>query len=90
MGIIKFPPGVNKVNKLTCAICGRKISPAEATIGPANSEGNPTLLCNGHLWGGLSFIDQMADYMAKERSRYLGGNDVMDFSGDGQDAWLVY
>jgi hypothetical protein len=92
MSILKFPNNTAMPDKTSCALCARRISLEEATIGPISADGGVTLMCSGHLWDGLNFIDRLADYMAEEREKYFraNGNNVMRFGGGGQDAWFVY
>lgn len=92
MSILKLPTDSAVPTEVICGLCTRHISPDCATFGPINAEGNITILCAGHLWGGLSFIDQLADYAAKEREKFLrnNGDNMRHFGGGGQDAWSVY
>lgn len=92
MSILKLPSDDTVPAEVICALCDRRITPDCATLGPINAEGNITILCAGHLWDGLNFIDRLADYMAEEREKYFrnNGNNVMRFGGGGQDAWFVY
>ncbi len=48
-------------------------------------------MCNGHLWDGLQFIDQHADYVANERWKFFRANDhnLMQFGGP-LDARTLY
>lgn len=70
--------------QIVCSLCGRQTHLQDATIGPVNAEGCVTLICNGHLWDGRNFINQLADYMAKERAEFLrnNGHNMMRFGGD--------
>lgn len=75
MSVIKFPYNKPMPEKVSCMLCRRKISLFEVTIGPINAEGEVSMLCNGHLWDGRKFIDELADYMAGERRRFFQVND---------------
>lgn len=92
MSILKHPYKNSDAVEIECALCGRLITSDCATFGPVNAEGIITILCAGHLWDGLKFIDQLADYMAEERKKYFrnNGNDIMRFGGGGQDARFIY
>lgn len=92
MSILKLASDDTVPAEVICALCERCIPSDCATLGPINAEGGITILCAGHLWDGLKFIDQLADYMAEEREKYFlsNGNKVMRFGGGEQDAWLVY
>lgn len=81
MGVTNFPYKKPLPKEITCAMCKRKIPPSQATIGPINAEGRVSLLCNGHLWDDLNFIDEFADYMANERRRffYANGHNLTQF-----------
>lgn len=74
MGVVDFPYNKPLPEEITCALCKRMILPADATIGPLNSEGEVSLLCNGHLWDDLKFIDELADYLADERRKFFYAN----------------
>lgn len=92
MSILKLPPNIEIPEKAQCVLCGRQLLLADATLGPVNAEGKPSLLCSGHLWDGLRFIDALADYLAAERRKYfkIHGNDLFRFSGVASDAWFIY
>lgn len=75
MSVTNFPYNKLVPEEITCPLCGRRILPSDATIGPINAEGEPSLLCNGHLWDGLEFIDELADYIADERRKFFHTND---------------
>ncbi len=75
MGVIDFPYNKPMPEEITCVLCKRVIRPADATIGPLNAQGEVSLLCNGHLWDGLRFIDELADYIAGERRKFFYAND---------------
>ena len=81
MSILQFPFSADLAAEMSCIICGRALSLDEATLGPKNAEGEVTILCNGHLWDGASFINGLADYAAIERRKYFHthGNDEMLF-----------
>lgn len=74
MGIIKFPQNEALPAEITCVLCSRKILPSDATIGPIDANGEPSMLCNGHLWDDLRFIDMLADYLAGERHKFTHAN----------------
>jgi len=74
MGIIKFPQSEPLPEEVTCVLCSRTIAPSHATLGPINANGEPGLLCNGHLWDDLKFIDMLADYLAEERRKFTDAN----------------
>jgi hypothetical protein len=74
MGIIKFPQNEPLSEEITCVLCERKISPLDATLGPLGADGKPSMLCNGHLWDDLKFIDMLADYLAEERRKFTHAN----------------
>ncbi len=74
MSVIKFPYNKPKPERIICALCGRPITLADATIGPLNAKGEVTLLCNGHLWDGLKLINDLADYLAEERLKFFSTN----------------
>jgi hypothetical protein len=61
--------------EVACVLCKRRIALSEAAIGPMNAEGEVSLLCNGHLWDDLKFIDELADYVADERRKFFNAND---------------
>ena len=71
MNVIDFPYNRPKPAHVTCVLCGRNIPISSATIGPLNAKGEVSLLCNGHLWDDLKFIDMLADYMAEERRKFF-------------------
>jgi hypothetical protein len=75
MGLVDFPYNKPIPEEIICVLCGRKILSADATIGPLNAEGEVSLLCNGHLWDDLKFIDELADYMAEERRKFFYAKD---------------
>lgn len=75
MSVANFPYNKPMPKEIDCVLCGRIISPSEATIGPMNAEGEVSLLCNGHLWDDLKFIDELADYVADERRKFFRAND---------------
>jgi hypothetical protein len=89
MSILKFPNDDTIPAEVVCVLCGKCITTDWATFGPINAEGSVTILCAGHLWDGLSFIDKMADYMAQERAWYFrnNGNNAMRFGGGWQDVY---
>jgi len=74
MSVINFPYNKLKPDYVVCALCGQTIPLSDATIGPLNATGEVSLLCNGHLWDGPKFINDLADYLAKERDKFLVGN----------------
>lgn len=74
MGIVNFPYNKPMPEKVSCALCGRDIPMSDATLGSINADGKVSLFCNGHLWDGLKFIDELADYMANERRRFFRAN----------------
>lgn len=74
MGIIKFPQNESLPEEITCVLCGRRISPTDATLGPIGADGKPSMLCNGHLWDDLKLIDALADYLAGERHKFTHAN----------------
>lgn len=45
-------------------ICGRQILLADATLGPADADGNAAIICDGHLRDERRFIGLLADYCA--------------------------
>lgn len=71
MNVIDFPYNKPRPARVTCVLCGRIIPISNATIGPLNAKGEVSLLCNGHLWDDLKFIDMLADYMAEERRKFF-------------------
>lgn len=75
MSIVNFPYNKPAPEEITCVICRRRILPSDATIGPTNAKGEASLLCNGHLWDGLEFINELADYVADERRKFFKAND---------------
>jgi hypothetical protein len=83
MSIIHFPYNQPLPKEVPCVFCKRIISMSELTIGPLNAQGKVSLLCNGHLWDGLKFIDELADYVADERRKllYANGDNLMQFGG---------
>lgn len=85
MGILKLSSNSAVPAEVICGLCTRCIPPDCATLGPINAEGSVTILCAGHLWGGLSFIDQLADYAAKERAKFFrnNGDNLRRFGGGG-------
>lgn len=74
MSIVSFPYNKLLPEKIACAMCRRSIYTADATIGPVNARGTISLLCNGHLWEDRKFIDELADYNARERQKFLDAN----------------
>ncbi len=74
MGLVDFPYNKPIPEEITCVLCERRILPSNATIGPLNAEGEVSLLCNGHLWDDLKFIDELADYLAGERHKFFHAN----------------
>lgn len=91
MSILKAPSNIIFPENALCVLCERSLSLADATLGPINAEGRASLLCGGHLWDGLRFIDMLADYMAVERQKYLNGQgSVVRFGGVASDAWSIY
>lgn len=92
MSILQFPQNTARPDTITCVLCGRTIGAEQATVGPVDAGGVATLLCGGHLWDGLSFINRLADYTAAERDRYFRNNidDIIRFGGGRQDAGFVY
>jgi hypothetical protein len=81
MGVIDFPYNKPKPEYVNCVLCERTITMPDATIGPLNAEGEVSLLCNGHLWDDLKFIDEVADYLAEERRKffYANSHNLMQF-----------
>ena len=71
MSIIKLPNNESLPAEIMCVLCSRRISPADATIGPTDASGEPSMICNGHLWDDLKFIDMLADYLAGERNKFV-------------------
>ena len=69
--------------RVSCILCERSIELSDATLGPVNAEGEISLLCNGHLWDDLKFINGLADYIADERRKFLqlNGHTLMQFGG---------
>lgn len=92
MSIVKFPQNIVCPKEIVCALCGRRVELELVTVGPVNANGAMTLLCSGHLWDGLKFINQLADYTAAERDKYFKNNigDIVRFGGGQQVAGLVY
>lgn len=90
MSILQFPQNV--VYSKVCPLCGRKIEPEFATVGPVSADGVVVLLCGGHFWDGLNFINRLADYTAAERDKYFRDNldDIVRFSGGRQGAGFIY
>lgn len=74
MGVIDFPYNKPIPKQIECVLCGRCVSLADATIGPLNAAGEISLLCNGHLWDDLKFIDELADYLAEQRRKFFYAN----------------
>jgi len=74
MNVIDFPYNKPTPARIACVLCGRNIPISNATIGPLNAKGEVSLLCNGHLWDELKFIDMLADYMAEERRKFFVTN----------------
>ncbi len=81
MGVIDFPYNKPKPKYVKCVLCERTIPTSDATIGPLNAAGEVSLLCNGHLWDDLKFIDEVADYLAEERRKffYTNHHNLMQF-----------
>ncbi len=75
MSIISFPYNTPLPEKITCVICKRDIFIEDATVGPVNALGTASLLCDGHLWDDLKFVDELADYTASERQKFFDSNE---------------
>lgn len=71
MNVIDFPYNKPKPAHVMCVLCGRNIPISSVTIGPLDAKGEVSLLCNGHFWDDLKFIDMLADYMAEERRKFF-------------------
>lgn len=74
MSVVSYPFNEPKPEEIMCVLCKRNITLESATIGPMNAKGGVSLFCNGHLWDGLKFIDQHADYLANERQNFFRTN----------------
>lgn len=64
MAIVKVPDNI--VPKLTCAICGAKLTPANATAGLLDAQGRQAFACISHLSNVRELIIGWADFMAAE------------------------
>jgi len=50
MAIVKFPSGMTIPHTVTCILCDRHISPADAVTGQLDANQNPAFACSGHFW----------------------------------------
>jgi hypothetical protein len=80
------------MGQVLCVLCAMYVPSAEATVGPSSASGELTFICNVHLGDNRLIINQLADYRAAERQRYMQSEDFghMDIEGTGQDAWFLY
>jgi hypothetical protein len=74
MSIVSFPYNNPLPEKIICALCKQEIHIEDATIGPVITEGVISLVCNCHLWTDRKFIDEFADYTARERRKLFDSN----------------
>jgi hypothetical protein len=71
MGITQFPKSMKLPERVTCVICRKSISPARATAGLHDAEGNLAFACAGHFWSMSRLIVGWADFMTSERAKRL-------------------
>lgn len=76
MSIISSPTKLRSLNAVTCSLCSRPLSFAEATVGPLDASGNQTFACNNHLQQSHDFITGWADFNAAERQELLDKGDL--------------
>ena len=74
---------------ILCAICGRYMSPTEATAGLLNADSQQQFACNGHFWNPHQFIAGWADFMATERAKRTRNQFLADYGG-ASDAQFMY
>ncbi len=69
MSIRTFPPATSFSANISCGVCQKRLTPANAAVGPYDAAGAIIYVCNQHLKDGLRFIVMLADYTAEERGK---------------------
>lgn len=64
MAVTKLPLNQSLPQFFVCVICNRCITPAQATAGCADADGQLTFACNGHFWSAPQFILGWAAFSA--------------------------
>jgi len=90
MAIISLPSSLTDIDALVCAICSVRLTLERATAGLLAGDGHQAFACVSHLSEVEKLINGWADYIAKERSKYLAlGHEPADLIyRDGRHAWL--
>lgn len=70
MAITYLPPDLIDVS-LTCAICSVKLTLDKATAGSLDCNGQQVFACVSHFLEVEKLITGWADFLAKERFKYL-------------------
>ena len=65
MAIIKLPDTITPT--MICAICGTKLTPAQATAGLRDAQGHQAFACVSHLFEVEELITGWAGFMVAER-----------------------
>jgi hypothetical protein len=78
--------------RVLCVLCAERVPRHEATVGPSSANGELTFICNAHLGDNRLVINQLADYRAAERQRYMQSEDFgrINLKETGQDARFLY
>ena len=78
---------------VTCAICMKVISFAEATTGLLDAEGNQTFACDSHFWRGHEYVTGWVNFSISEQAKLLGRGELTP-SGipikEWEDDWTLY
>lgn len=91
MAIIKLPPDFELASPLKCAICGVDLALKNATAGLFDAQGNQAFACVSHYSEVEKLITGWADFMARERRKYLEhiqASDNIIFGEGGCNAWF--
>lgn len=71
MAIVNLPPDLVSTSTLTCAICSVKLTLDKATAGLLDCNGHQAFACVSHFSEVEKLINGWADFLAKERFKYL-------------------
>jgi hypothetical protein len=79
------------INTVTCSLCDSCVASEEAAVGPYDSYGELTHVCNRHLRDPRQFINLLADFITTQRFDFAKNlNHKLNESEGTPDAWFLY
>lgn len=63
---------------IVCALCRRKMSREDMTVGLCNHTGEQAFACNGHFWNGAQFICGWIDIELEDERNWFMKNAGME------------